>query len=121
MNNSRAPWNRACRCHGGFNRWFGLQSKTKDAIVVAANTAVIRAFPIVTRSICLKTERTAANYTGSKQLRGALRRNLQHRRFLPQPLQVVILPSLLREDVDDEIAVVAQDPLRGFVPFHVRR
>src|SRR5207247_10603302 len=47
--------------------------------------------------------------------------NLDTRRPIPQPLQVIKASCLLRKDVDHEIEVIHQNPLGLRVTFHVLR
>ena len=46
---------------------------------------------------------------------------LNSRRFAPQPLERVELSCVRREDVDDEVEVIEQDPLRALVALDVSR
>jgi len=42
-------------------------------------------------------------------------------RVSPEPLEIVVGTGFLEKDMDDEVAVVHQDPLGVLIPFHADR
>src|SRR6185369_4478102 len=56
----------------------------------------------------------------TRTVAGEFSRQLHSLRLAPQTLEVVKLSRLLLEDMDHEIAVVQQNPLRGFVALNAR-
>src|SRR3954465_4007825 len=94
-------------------------------------TSWSRTFSTVCRSVRIEAllVRTKSFRTGSRCLRAAdirrcrflaeLRRDV--RRIPPQPLQPEKAAAILGEDVEDEVAVVEQDPAAGRGPFDQAR
>src|SRR5712671_207493 len=82
-----------------------------------------RTFSTVCRSVRIEAllVRTKSFRTGSRRFLAADIRRCSFlaelrgdvRRIAPQPLQAVEAPAILGEDVEDEVAIIEQDPAAG--------
>src|SRR4051794_24805876 len=94
-------------------------------------TSWSRTFSTVCRSVRIEAllVRTKSFRTGSRCLRAADIRRCRFlaefrgdvRRIAPQPLQPIKPAAILGEYMEDEVAVIAQDPAAGGGPFHEPR